>query len=279
MWIALIVELPFVAVEPVANFLVECGSPGVAIDERGDRGTLTGYFSSSAPIAAVRQYCQDLDLHILSINTTRLDDQDWAENWKLHSTPLEIGRRLYISPSWAWAPRPEHIAIQIDPGMAFGTGQHATTSGCLELIELEMTDRRVARALDLGTGSGILAIAMAKLGAVDVTAVDNDVLACSIARRNIENNGCTSAVRVSASFDAAGDNFDLIVANLFADILVDLSGALADRSSPSGRVVLSGFLRDDAPRVLSAYATHGLIPHRVQAAEDWTTVALSRGKG
>jgi ribosomal protein L11 methyltransferase len=186
---------------------------------------------------------------------TRRTDVDWAERWKEHFKPLPIGPRVWIVPSWEYDFRAPSgaVVITLDPGMAFGTGQHATTALCLELLEAGLTEPGSRRLLDVGCGSGILAIAAARLGCDEVLAIDNDPVAVSVAHENVAQNGVGEVVRASADDVAAvAQSFDWVVANIIAHTLIELARPLVERTRPGGSLVLSGVLTGQADEVIAA---------------------------
>jgi ribosomal protein L11 methyltransferase len=166
--------------------------------------------------------------------------------------------------------------VVIDPGMAFGTGHHASTRSCLEMLDFSMRAQQITRALDLGTGSGVLAIALAKLGVLDVWAIDIDPRACAVATANVIRNGVQKHVRIASDLNDVSGTFDLVVANLYADALKSLAGRLAERLEPSGMLICSGLLAGDEDGVRTAYELHGLHVVKHYSEQSWVTLALLR---
>jgi ribosomal protein L11 methyltransferase len=168
--------------------------------------------------------------------------------------------------------------IIIEPGMAFGTGTHTTTRGCIEFLE-EVRERvgdRGFTALDVGTGSGILAIALAHLGAREVRAIDNDPVAIEVARKNLSANGVANGVRLSGtSLSAIRRRFDVVVANLTAETVLELAGALEKKVAPRGFLILSGILREKAATVMRRFRPRFRALKRKRSRE-WTTLLLQR---
>ena len=208
--------------------------------------------------------------------------EDWAEKWKEGLAPLEIGGGLVIKPTWCeYENRQNRKVIEIDPGMAFGTGHHETTALCLEMLEEILSGHgRVPtpdplKVLDVGTGSGILALAAAALGAGDVTAVDNDPEAVDVAAENLDRNRAAGPVRLAVSgVEALTGRFGLILANLTASTLIDVSPGLLARSRAGGLLVLSGILIEQAADVLEVYMGRGCeLVERVDRGE-WTALLM-----
>ena len=173
-----------------------------------------------------------------------LGDEDWAHSWMAHYKPLQVGGRLWIVPSWCAPPDPSAVNIILDPGLAFGTGDHPTTSLCLEwLSEQPLTGKTI---LDYGCGSGILSIAALKLGAAQAFAVDIDALALDVTRRNAVHNGIDSGLNVMLPSELPpGFQADIVIANILFGTLIELAADIKSRVRPGGRLVLSGLLGSD----------------------------------
>ncbi|MBI1818619.1 MAG: 50S ribosomal protein L11 methyltransferase [Deltaproteobacteria bacterium] len=272
--------------ESVASFLLDLGSPGLVSDEAESAGepqvTLTAYLALEATdqLAALRAFCDQLAimdpaLPPARIATRVLQREDWAHNWMEHFPPLTIGERLSVIPPWISDVPAGRIAIVIDPGLAFGTGHHATTQGCLELIEQHASGRSLECALDVGTGSGILAIALAKFGVAHVAAVDIDPEACRAACENCARNSVSHSVSVSEHLPAAGERFDVIVANLLSSLLIDLAPNLRARLAPTAHLIASGILLSEAEAVRAAFAAVGLVEHDRTSTGEWVTLDLA----
>lgn len=278
-WFECSVDVPVECADAVANFLMENGAPGVQSEDGGHLITLTAYFLGAPPLDALRCFCTDIGSPLgepTGVRVRQIPQEDWAENWKAHFAPQVVGDRLRICPPWDAGVVDGRIMIVINPGMAFGTGQHATTRGCLLLLERARVEQHAARALDVGTGSGVLAIALAKLGLADVWAIDTDPTACAIAAINVRENGVDAEVSIAGGLDEVPGVFDLIAANLFANLLNELAAQLADRLNPGGVFVCSGFLTNDEPRVRSAYEARGLQLTSRHEQQSWVTLALRR---
>lgn len=214
-------------------------------------------------------------------------DEDWAENWKRYYRPLRIGQRLMVVPAWEeYQPEPDDVTITLDPGMAFGTGTHATTRLCLEALEelgpkLGRDDAGKGwRVLDIGTGSGILAIAAAKLGAASVEAIDNDPAALEAAARNIVANGLgpPGPVRIRLGdlerWKACGGTgpFDAVVANIIADVAAALAPAVRQLLRPGGVFVAGGIIESREEAVFQALALAGFEPAGRRSADGWVVL-------
>lgn len=210
---------------------------------------------------------------------------DWSESWKANFQPIRIGRRLMIVPAWLNPPLlPDDVAVRLDPGMAFGTGTHPTTQLCLQAIERHLKPGQPM--LDLGTGSGILAIAAAKLGAGPVLAVDIDDEAVRVARENAAANAVADRLTLDTGSLAevlAGRygpqwvGVPFVVANILARVIVTLlEEGLARTVAPGGLLVLSGILDSQAYQVLGALPQHGLTLAAQEQIDDWVAIIARR---
>ena len=196
---------------------------------------------------------------------------DWEAAFRLHHRPLAIGHRLLVAPPWDVPDAPGREVLVIEPGMAFGTGQHETTRTCLEEIETAVAERQVRSALDVGTGSGVLAMALARLGVPRVVALDLDSRVLPLARENLVRNGAGAVMLAAGTAVAVRGRFDLVVANLLADVLIDEAPVLAATVAPGGRLIVSGILDTQTDTVAAAS------PLRVTAtrqAGPWRTLRL-----
>ena len=230
------------------------GEPGVTINSRWPVARLTALFPTEVDVAcALAKAGDDLGWASPAHEMIAIAEQDWVRATQAQFSPLHIHDRLWIVPSWCEPPEPSAINVTLDPGLAFGTGSHPTTRLCLEWLARELPPD--ANVLDYGCGSGILAIAAAKLGARHVTGVDVDVPAIDAARANAAVNRVAATFALPDALDAgAAGTFDVVVANILANPLILLAPALAARTRAGGRIVLSGVLADQAAQVAVAYA-------------------------
>jgi ribosomal protein L11 methyltransferase len=208
-------------------------------------------------------------------------EQDWNVAWRKHHRPARVGRRSWVQPPWEDAPAgPGEARVLIEPGMAFGTGSHPTTALCLERLDELLAARPGAAVLDVGTGSGILAFLAVKLGAGRVCGTENDPVALEAARRGAALNGLPAGRvlwMLGDPDEVPGPQYDMVVANILLNTLVDLAPQIARKIAPGGRAVLSGLLSPQAGKAEAAYAAQGLLPAWRNERDGWALVELSRG--
>ena len=210
---------------------------------------------------------------------------DWSESWKANFQPIRIGRRLMIVPAWLNPPlAPDDVDVRLDPGMAFGTGTHPTTQLCLQAIERHLKPGQPL--LDLGTGSGILAIAAAKLGAGPILAVDIDDEAVRVARENAAANGVADRLTIgegsladvlAGRYGPQWVGVPFVVANILARVIVNLlEQGLGQTVAPGGLLVLSGILDSQAYQVTAALPAQGLTLVAQEQLDDWVAIIARR---
>ena len=298
-WLELSVRAHQEAAETVAALLHKWGEGGVAIFQDHEQETvdhdprpvgawltLTTYVPDSAAMAARRDGLEkDLwHLHAFhgdlvgELTTQWVAEEDWANAWKQFYTVLHVGERLVIKPRWQdYDPAPDEIVIALDPGMAFGTGTHPTTQLCLEALEkLPVAGKSV---LDVGTGSGILAIAAAKLGAAYVDALDTDPVAVSAACDNVAQAGLASAITVkegSLPLSDPAPAYDVVLANITAQTLITLAPHLRAVIAPHGRLLACGIIDAKADAALAAFDAEGLRLLDRREAGDWVLLDMER---
>jgi ribosomal protein L11 methyltransferase len=214
-------------------------------------------------------------------------EADWANAWKAHFPVLRVGRRIVIRPTWRRHRRqPGDVVLALDPGMAFGTGLHPTTRLCLAALE-GLADRGIlassgagggpARVIDVGSGSGILAIAAAKLGAGSVLAVDVDPIAVQASGSNARRNRLARAIRAREGSAPSGEGpFDVVLANLIASLLVSLADGLVEDLRPGGTLVASGIFITREASVVEAFAARGVVVAQRWEEGDWVALELHR---
>jgi ribosomal protein L11 methyltransferase len=277
-WIELSVQAHPEAVDAIAEVFREHGTDGVAVeqavqsdDEGEESPRLVGLprIKAYLPVtdgAADRErrieealwHLQAFDLSPVGpVERREVDEEDWTNAWKEHFHPLKIGR-VVIKPSWQeWRAEPGEVVVELDPGMAFGTGLHPTTR--MTLAALQERVRPDMQVLDLGTGSAILALTAAKMGA-QVMALDISEVAVDVARRNVAANQLSDRIAVElGSVEAvAGRQFELVLANIIASVLIDLAPQLAGALQPGGELLASGIIAERADHVRRAFTDAGL---------------------
>lgn len=259
-------------------------------------GTEDGGQPLATPVTRIRAYLAPSDdqvetlLHIQQglwhlghiqslpdLEMVPLENKDWESAWQEHYNVLRIGRRVVIRPSWReHEPQPGDLVITLDPGMAFGTGLHPSTRLCV--LALEDAVRPGMSVLDMGTGSGILAIAAARLGAGYVLGVDNDPIAVKAATENALANELRNHIDVKeGSLATVAGQFDLIVVNILAHIILDmLSHDMAERLKPGGQIVAAGILDTQAAEIMRVLEVHGLRLVDKRQEKDWVMLRAEK---
>lgn len=228
-----------------------------------------------------------LDLGPAEVSSKWVADSDWANNWKQHYHPQALSERVVVCPSWeTYEAQAGEVVMTLDPASAFGTGEHATTALCVQrLDELEREGKLKGRILDLGCGSGILAIAMGLLGAERIEAADLDPQACRIARENVELNNLEKQIEVSEGVlthyvpeIVSGQKapFDLVVANILAEVHLDLIPEYLQVLPAGGRLLLSGIIDTKTERLEKALSEAGFKLLEKRQREDWILLELER---
>lgn len=252
----------------VSEMLAACGAIAVSIEDAADhavfeepnqptmawpRSRVSGLFTPDTDVAGVLQHVRQHMGRVIQSHVETVADQQWETLWREASRPIGFGTHLWVCPGGVVAPVPNAITVSIDPGLAFGTGSHATTALCLEwLAQATLTGKTV---LDYGCGSGILAIASLKLGAKFAWGVDIDARALDVSTENAERNAVAQRYRALGPESLPGNlTVGVVVANILAQPLIDLAPVLSRLVAPSGFLVLSGLLAQQVELVRSYYA-------------------------
>ncbi len=214
----------------------------------------------------------------VTLSTEGMKEEDWAESWKQYYKPIHLGR-VTIVPAWeAYSPAADEVIVRMDPGMAFGTGTHETTRLVMRLLEEEIHGGEAV--LDVGTGSGILAICASKLGAARCAAYDIDPVAVKVARENVKDNGCTNITcgvsDLLKGVDLSAGRYDLCVANIVADIIIRMSPDIGACLTDHGRLIVSGIIGCRAQEVREALTAQGFTIVREEAENDWLAILLRK---
>lgn len=273
--------------EEVAARLAEAFAVGVEITDAGVRFYREGDGTEQQWLAELQQLLaqirtSDLVRSTLAYSFNLIEDWGWADRWKENFKPLRVGRHLIVSPTWEEVNAgADDLVLRIDPGRAFGTGHHETTRLCLEWLEQWAGDHGVEvqrrSLLDVGTGSGILAIAAALLGYGEVRGIDNDPEAVEVAQENLRVNGLEDRVQLTVGELTEGTGcFQEIVANIQANPLIELAPMLAARLCGEGRLVLSGILLEQKRAVGAAYIAQGLRMVDEREAGEWCLLVFER---
>jgi ribosomal protein L11 methyltransferase len=277
-WAEMTVECAPEAVEAVSYAYLQAGCGGVMMtgeDPVKVQGSLPVTDELIGKMNALRAHLDRLPEFGLpglkgGMTLRYAEDEDWANAWKQYFKPSKVGRRLIIKPSWEYyEPQPDELVLELDPGMAFGTGGHPTTRLCLQALEETITPGM--RVADIGTGSGILALAAARLGAAVVFATDIDLLPRKIARENVTINGLESVVHVLEmdAFDARAQNCDLIVANIVANTIIELAPSIAPRLKQDGYFLASGIVENHYDLVSGALEAVGFRVLETKREDIW----------
>ncbi len=292
-WIEITILTPPEMTEAISNFLEEMGTGGVFQDipiedsfnarATSSEETIKSYLpwnrNVKKEVDIISGYLDSLSSlfprlkkPVLSTNT--IVDPDWGEQWKKYFKPLRMSYNIVIKPTWErYTPSGSDIVVDIDPGMAFGTGQHPSTRMCILAIEdliLKDASREEKTVLDIGTGTGILAICSAKLGARAVTGIDNDPLAVEIASKNIVINGVEDRVNIiEGDIALCTGGFDLIVANLISGMLIEFHRHLISLMNPGGYLIASGITEQDAKEIEETFLRGGAEIYHAETEKEW----------
>lgn len=307
-WIEVNVAVTHEAVEAVADMLTSIGSKGVAIEdpqlindlrnsgtwelcdipeqENTEVVTVSAYYADDEQL---EKRLAEIDEQLALIeerigkyrfgNTRfrKVSEQDWANEWKQYFHVTHVGKSLVIKPSWeAYAPKEGEHVIEIDPGMAFGTGTHHTTNMMMERLEKVITPD--STVFDVGTGSGILAIAAAMLGAKSVKAVDIDAVAVRVAKENVADNGLSEQIEVREGdlLHGTEGKADVIIANIIADIVIMLLQDIPQKLNDDGVLLASGIIEERMPDVEAAAQAQGLYVDAVDHRGGWVVMQMKK---
>ena len=299
-WIEITLVVDGEAAEAVADLLQRYGHQGVAVEQNGimpdswDEGevpppeslTVRAYIPDDDRVESAKKQLEEALGHMSMMYPMPtpvyniINEENWAEAWKVHYQPVRIGQHLLIRPRWVeMEAQPDDVVISLDPGMAFGTGTHPTTQLCLEALEAHV--QHGYQVLDLGCGSGILAIAAAKLGASQVIGFDIDPIAVKATIENAEDNGVGDKIKAyKGSLEnviTSARRFDLVVVNILAKIIIPMCDeGLGQTVRPGGKALFSGLIEEQADEVEDALRKTGLIPQARRLQGDWVVIEAYR---
>lgn len=285
-WLKVDVATSREAAEALAAVMLSVSPSGILVDEQDAIVVLTIYLPDSSSLEDTRTVIENALDRISSqglkiapgrIDVSSITDKDWVENYKKHFKPIRIGR-LLIKPSWKDVEAAgNEVVIQLDPGLAFGTGSHPTTEGCLLFMQEFLRGGEVV--FDLGTGSGILAIAAAKLGARKVIAIDNDQGAIAVARENARVNGVSSSIDFTPVDFAQMEpvEIDLLVSNLTASLIIEFLPDIANKLRGLKIFIASGITVGQEDKVFKALKENSFEIDKVLTKDGWVTVVSRFG--
>jgi ribosomal protein L11 methyltransferase len=303
-WRTLTVDCAMGMAETFAALLLEQGALGLQTEDDETRAvpgrearltgrsSLTATFSRSPGLESrVGTRLSQVITHVRVAHDTQLSWADlWPEDWNAifmaHWKPFRLGRRVWVVPSWERerffvdrvGPGRQPLVLHLDPGMAFGTGQHETTQLCTEAVEAHLDDQGpIRRLLDVGTGTGILALVALQLGTESAKGTDIDPVAVRAARDNARDNGVGHRFLANDDApDAEGPVFDVVVANILAGTLIELVRPIVGAVAPGGRLWLSGILAEQERAVVAAYTARGLVHERTAHKNDWVRIDFTK---
>ena len=305
-WIEVKIKTTTEAIETVSGILYDVGVGGVVIEDpsdlifsEGDAGDwdyvdeallqnvlegaiVKGYLPESVDlidkIEWIRQSVEmipqyNLDKGLGEVTTTEVYEEDWAHTWKKYYKPKKIGDRIVVKPTWeSYISQEEEIIVELDPGMAFGTGTHETTMMCVQNLEKYVTPNSLV--FDIGCGSGILSITAAKLGAKKVVGIDLDEVAVKVSKKNVEDNHVTGQVDIKRGnlLDTLHERADIVVANIIADVIIILADDIKKFLKKDSIFIASGIILDKIDEVTAALKKNGLQVLQIETMGEWTAI-------
>lgn len=284
------------AVDLISDVFYELGVKGVVVADpdlepedgwadqvefRAQQHSVTGYFPVNEAFRDKRRHLEQALRRIETdhgighrIEYREIEDQDWAQSWKEYFWPEKIGERIVVKPTWReYVPAEDDIVIEIDPGMAFGTGTHPTTALCIRMLETYISPG--LSFLDIGTGSGILMIAAAKLGAAKVSGVDMDEMAVQVARENLELNRISpdcGHVTHGDLVTGVKETFDVAAANILSNVIIALLDSVAAVLKPGSLLICSGIIEENRDKVLEKMQSCGFEILDIRSKDSWVAI-------
>lgn len=312
-WIEVQIKTTTEAEEIVANIMYDLGVTGLAIEDPKDilafqqsekdwdfidpslikqdyeEVIIKAYFPESEDLIDKIELIRDsiekniydnFDKPLGQVTISEVYEKDWAESWKKYYKPTKIGNRIIIKPTWEQYQKEEgELVIELDPGMAFGTGTHETTIMCIEILEKYVKEGHIV--YDIGTGSGILSIVAAKLGAKQVIGVDLDELSINVSKENVKLNGVDNIVdiRIGNLLDVVEEKADIIVSNIIAEVIIELIESLDDYLEESGIFIASGIITEKVDMVTQALERNDYRVIEEKIMGDWVAVVSTKAEG
>ena len=285
-WYQLSLRIPAAELTHAESVLNALGALAVTVQDAGDQplyepapGTqpswdsnvVIGLFSAAQPMQTLLEQCHTELATATDFAVQRLDDQCWEQAWLDDFKPMQFGERLWIYPSHITPDPAAEIVLRLNPGLAFGSGTHATTALCLEWLQQQQLDGKTV--LDYGCGSGVLGIAALKLGAKQVLATDIDPQALTATQWNAESNAVQQNIDILPSDELPNAQFDIVIANILSNTLIELAPRLSARLHPNGSLALSGILSAQAAAVRAAYRQHNIVFATQNKRSDWLLLA------
>jgi len=296
-WVEIAVFITEEWIESTSYALMETGATGVSIEAPGlmrklstaepeiRPGILPGldapavvkaYFpegTEKEKLQHLTKLVDQMKLPVIRVETREIDERDWQNAWKTYCKTIKIGKNLVIKPVWEeYSSREDDIIIQMDPGQAFGTGTHPTTAMCLEMLEQHIKSGDIV--VDVGTGSGILAVTAALLGAKKVLALDTDPTAVQMAGENVRQNGVSSLVEVRKGnlLHNVEWHFDVVVANIISSVIKELTPAAVKVLKAEGYYIASGIIKERLPEVLDVLEQQNLMVKELREQGEWVAL-------
>ena len=292
-WLKISIKADPVLAPALSDFLV--GVTGAGVEMRVDDGllytTINAFLEKRnldeaereqilAQLSGhVRELADIFQVAVPEIESTLIEQEDWGVSWKVHFKPFAIIPGLVIKPTWEeYQAKENEKIIEMDPGMAFGTGHHATTTLSLELLHAVLSDTRGASVLDVGTGTGILGMAAALFGADRVLGIDNDPEAIAAATENVHRNGLEEKMSVAQTPLAALQGpFSIVVANIIHDVLLEMADDLDRLTAGHGRLILSGILTgEQAENIIQSFSQRGFLPAGHLQKHEWSALLFEK---
>lgn len=292
-WLKIAIACDPVLIEAIEDYLIgviEAGVETGAPDEPG-YGIVTGYVQQANPtgeevaaiVTRVEMYLGELAKVFAvprpALSWSLIGEEDWGTGWKVHFKPFAIAPGLVIAPTWEeYLPAPGEKVIVMDPGMAFGTGHHATTCLSLAFLQKVLSGKKDLRVLDVGTGTGILGMAAALFGAEKVLGLDNDLEAVAAASDNVRLNGLEQRMEVSGlELAAVAESYDIVVANIVHDVLIAMAEDLTRLTAAGGTLILSGILAgEQVENIVDVFSSRGFTPVERAERQEWAALRLGK---